>query len=81
MVVCEHCRVKPNDNERRTSRLLRLPDVIDRVGLGKTSIYCLEREGDFPPRVQLSARAVAWREDAIDTWLASRPQAGRGATA
>lgn len=67
-----------HNNDRRQFRLLRLPEVLDRVGLGKTSIYALERQGAFPSRVRLSARAVAWSEEAIEEFLASRPRARQG---
>lgn len=31
-----------------TERLLRLPTVLDMVGLGKTTIYDMMKEGSFP---------------------------------
>ena len=33
---------------KRSIRMLRLPQVIDATGLGKTKIYELEEQGDFP---------------------------------
>ncbi len=55
-----------------TGRYLRLPDVLNQTGLGKTSIYHLIREGAFPKPVKISSRAVAWREGAIEAWKADR---------
>ncbi len=55
-----------------TGRYLRLPDVKAETGLGKTSIYHLIREGEFPKPVKISSRAVAWREGAIEAWKADR---------
>ena len=55
-----------------TGRYLRLPDVKAETGLGKTSIYNLIREGEFPKPVKISSRAVAWREGAIEAWKADR---------
>ncbi len=55
-----------------TGRYLRLPDVKAETGLGKTSIYQLIREGEFPKPVKISNRAVAWREGAIEAWKADR---------
>lgn len=55
-----------------TGRYLRLPDVKAETGLGKTSIYNLIREGEFPKPVKVSSRAVAWREGAIEAWKANR---------
>jgi prophage regulatory protein len=60
----------------RPKRLLRLPVVEERVGLGKSSIYDLVKRGDFPAPLKLSRRCVAWPEEAIDGWIEKRIQAG-----
>ena len=57
------------------SRYLRLPEVIERCGYSKPSIYRLVKEGKFPRPVKLGARAVAWPEHVIQDWLDSRQQA------
>ena len=59
-------------------RLLRLPDVLDAVGLSKASIYSKISAGDFPLPVKLGARAVAWPAEAVDQWIATRPSTGAG---
>jgi predicted DNA-binding transcriptional regulator AlpA len=56
----------------RPAKLIRLPAVEDRTGLGKSSIYAAVRAGTMPAPVRLSARAVAWREEEIDQWIAAR---------
>ncbi len=61
-------------SNQETPRLLRLAEVLDRVGYRKSSIYALAREGKFPAPVRLGARAVAWRESDIAAWIASRPR-------
>ena len=58
-----------------THRLLRLPAVLDRVGLGRSRWYDLVAEGRAPAPVRLSDRAVAWYEHEVDAWAASRPRA------
>jgi prophage regulatory protein len=35
----------------------------------------LEKAGDFPKRIQLGACRVAWFEDEVEGWKASRPRA------
>ncbi len=60
-------------SDRRNDRLLRLPAVIERTGLGKSSVYAdpfLSRS-----RVRISARLVGWRESDIDRWIADRTAA------
>lgn len=58
-----------------TDRLLRQPDVVARVGLSRSRIWDLVREGRLPPPRRISARAVAWLASEIDEWIASRPSA------
>lgn len=59
-------------NPARPGKLIRLPLVEDRTGLGKSSIYAGVKNRTFPAPVRLSARAVAWRESEIDQWIAAR---------
>jgi prophage regulatory protein len=55
-------------------RLLRLPDVISRVGLGRSAIYAAVAAGTFPAPAQLvpGGRSVAWAEHEVDAWIAAR---------
>lgn len=55
-----------------TVRYLRLPEVRQMTGLSTSTIYRLEQDGAFPGRVRLGPRAVAWREDELAEWMASR---------
>lgn len=58
-------------NKRRI-RMLRLAQVREMTGLGKTKIYELQAEGDFPMRVKITEHSVAWIEDEVQAWLARR---------
>lgn len=57
---------------RRLTRLIRLPEVQHRVGLGRSTIYRWMAEGRFPKPVQLGGYVVAWAEDDVDSWVESR---------
>ena len=59
-------------DESRPLRVLRIDEVMSRTGLRRTAIYELEARGDFPARVQLTARAVGWVESAVEHWLLAR---------
>jgi prophage regulatory protein len=61
--------------------MLRLPQVIDATGLGKTTIYALQAEGDFPMRVKITAHSVAWVEEDVQAWLAARIERARSESA
>jgi prophage regulatory protein len=56
----------------RPSRFLRLPEVKNRVGVGRSTLYRWMEEGRFPRSVQLSQKCVVWRETDIDSWIASK---------
>ena len=43
--------------------------------MGRSSIYRLMQDGDFPQSVRVGPAAVRWRESAITNWLESRPLA------
>jgi len=50
-------------------KLIRLKDVEKAVGLKKSFIYQMVKEGKFPQPFKLGPRAVAWRRDEIDGWI------------
>lgn len=55
-----------------TEKILRLPEVKDRVGLSRSSIYQAIQRNEFPSQIKLGARAAGWLESDIAQWLASR---------
>lgn len=57
--------------------VLRLPAVIHLVGLSRSSIYLLIQQNAFPKPLQLSLRAVGWKQADIEAWLESRTTAGK----
>jgi prophage regulatory protein len=61
-------------NEFPQGQLLRLPKVIQRTGLGRSTIYQMMSVGLFPAPVRLSKRAVAWPDAVIAKWIETRPQ-------
>lgn len=58
--------------------LLRRPDVERRVGLSRSAIYARMAERSFPLPVRIGARAVAWRESDVASWIAARPLVNGG---
>ena len=59
-------------------RLLRFPAVRERTGLSRSTIWRLERRGEFPRHRRISSNAVAWVEAEVADWIRSRvnPEAG-----
>ena len=52
-------------------RLLRLPRVLDKTGLSRSSLYEKIASGDFPKPVRLGtdAKSVGWPEHEVDGWI------------
>lgn len=55
--------------EAAPDRLIRLPEVMARVGLRRTAIYQRMREGRFPRSRSLGPRCTVWLEAEIDAWI------------
>ncbi|WP_322082887.1 AlpA family phage regulatory protein [Burkholderia sp. BCC1972] len=56
-------------------KVLRMKDLIGKVGLGQSTIYRMMAAGTFPKPFELMPKRSGWFEDVIDEWLAAR--AGR----
>ena len=54
------------------TRILRLPEVKARTGLGATSVYRGIKQGWFPRPVKLVGNTVGWRAEEIDAWIKQR---------
>jgi prophage regulatory protein len=52
--------------------MLRLAQVIDTTGLGRSKIYQLQAQGNFPKGVKIASRSVGWVEAEVQAWLARR---------
>ncbi|ECW8123091.1 AlpA family transcriptional regulator [Salmonella enterica subsp. diarizonae] len=52
-----------------TKRFIRVPEVLRRVGFGRTKLYELIRQGRFPEQVKIGPRTVAFVESEIDEWI------------
>jgi prophage regulatory protein len=57
------------DSKDRPSRLLRLPEVMERVGLKRSAIYQRMSEGRFPKSRSLGPKCAVWIEAEIDEWI------------
>ncbi len=53
-------------------RFLRLPEVMARTGLSRSTIYVRLEQGCFPRPVSLGSRAVGWIEAEVDEWMRQR---------
>lgn len=58
-------------------KILKLPCVLEKTGLSRSSVYDLKKRGLFPQALKLSARSIGWKEADIENWLNDRPKAAQ----
>lgn len=58
--------------------IIRLPAVLARTGLSRSTVYAAMGRDEFPAPLSLGARSVGWLESDIDTWLQTRIRLTRG---
>lgn len=56
-------------NQIAGKTLIRVPEVLRRVGFSRTTMYELIKEGRFPDKVIIGTRCVAFVESEIDAWI------------
>lgn len=59
--------------------ILRIPDVERQVGLKKSTIYALVKQGEFPTPIRLGNRASGWLLSEINQWKQQRIAESRAA--
>lgn len=55
----------------------RLPTVLRRLGVSRSTFYNLIKQGQFKPPVKLGPRSVGWLSTDTDNFIASRVQESR----
>lgn len=59
-------------------RTIRRQESRQIVPLAETTIYEMERRGEFPHRFNLTPRCVVWDLAEVEAWIEARKQAPRG---
>lgn len=50
-------------------KYLRITQVIQKIGVGKSTIWLLSKEGKFPKPIKISTKVTVWEEEKIDEWI------------
>ena len=53
-------------------KIIRTKEVQSLTGLSRTSIWRLEKKGEFPSRVPLGTGSVGWKYTEVQDWVNSR---------
>lgn len=73
-----HRDASPGAKAMSKSRLLKLRQVLELVGVSRATIDRWRDDGSFPPPVVLRVRpcgrptSIRWRTEDVEAWLASR---------
>lgn len=67
-----------NKAPTRDLRILRKAQVLEMTGLSYSTVWRLEKAGQFPARRQLGAKSVGWIAKEVENWILTRAKAGRG---
>lgn len=58
-------------------KILRMPEVIEKTGCARSSIYRKISLGEFPEQIRLGVRTIGWIEDEIDDWIKTQVEMSR----
>lgn len=53
-------------------KFLRMPEVLDRVGISRPTLYRMISAGKFPKPVRIGERSSGWINREIDAWVEGR---------
>lgn len=56
--------------------LINRKKLLSIIPLSEKSIYNMEKRGDFPKRIALTSRNVAWDMSEVTAWIESRKTSG-----
>ncbi len=55
-----------------SQRIIRKPELFNKIPLSDATIWRREKTGDFPKRIKLGGNSVGWFENEVDDWLAKK---------
>ncbi len=61
------------DLDRGGAIFLRIGTVMRLTGLGRSTIYRLMADENFPAPMRLTKRVIAWRRSDLERWSDGRP--------
>ncbi len=57
---------------RSEQRLIRLPEVLARTTLSRSTVYRGIAAGSFPKQVRIGEKSTAWLESEISLWISAQ---------
>lgn len=50
-------------------RFIRLDELMNKTGLGRSTIYRMVDKGEFPKPINLTSNKVAWLQSEVNDWM------------
>ena len=66
------------DNTTQTDddlRIMRQAEVLETLGVSRTTLAVLRKSGDFPEAIRLHGRMIGWLRGDVRAWIDSRAHA------
>lgn len=70
--------MKQDTGAEAVARVIRMPEVLRRIGVSRSDIYSKIRAGDFPRQIKIGPRAVGFLESDIEAYLQTLIAKSRG---
>lgn len=59
-------------------RILRKKEVLSVIGLSDTTLWRMEKTGQFPKRINLGGNSVGWLSSEIQKWIKLKAEKRQG---
>lgn len=75
-------RLKQNSNTNTSTnpRILRWPEVQNKVGMCRSHVHKLVSQGRFPKPIKLGLRSSGWIDLEVNEWLEQRIEISRSSS-
>lgn len=72
--IRQAAEMPPDENMkgRQKMKFLKIKEVVEKTGCGKTKIYAMIKDDVFPRPYKIGA-ASRWRLDEVEDWIKTRP--------
>ena len=67
----------PELNKQMAWRILSADQLGNLIPLSRSTIWRMERRGDFPRRFAITSGRVGWNEQEVQSWIKSRLTQGK----
>lgn len=64
--------IKKGVKMEAAERFIRLDELMNKTGLGRSTIYRMIDKGEFPKPINLTSSKVAWLQSEVTEWMRTK---------